>query len=75
MKAYDVKELMNKFKDQGLELTEEAAKLVIGSTFDWLGESAIVSENKVDDFLVPVYPIAKRHALDMADKINKADNV
>ena len=48
-KPYDIKELLPKLKEAGLEGTEEAVKLAVPQIFDWLIESAALSENKYDD--------------------------
>ena len=74
-KAYDVKGLVEELKINGLELAEEAAKVVITSVFNWLEKSAVLSENKYDDLAIILYPKLKEYALEQADKINKADNV
>jgi len=71
-KAYDLKGLVLKLKDHGLELSEEAAKILVAATFDWLDESASLSKNQADDFLKPFYPLVKKYALDMAEQINPA---
>lgn len=74
MKAYDLKELLKKLKDQGLELTEEAVKLFVKSLVAWLKESAAISENKIDDIAALGLPELEKLALGLADEINKADN-
>lgn len=70
-KAYDLKGLTNELKANGLELAEEAAKIVIESVFTWLEKSAALSENKYDDMATVLYPKLKQYALEQADKINK----
>lgn len=74
MKPYDLNELLKKLKDQGLELTEEAAKIVIVQLCAWLEESADASPNKIDDVAKLGIPELKKLALGLADKINPADN-
>lgn len=73
-KAYDVKILLEKLKEQGLEIAEESAKILINGTFDWLEESAVLSENPYDDMAKVVYPKVRDFAIESADKINPADN-
>jgi len=75
MKAYDLKELLKKLKEQGVELTEEAVKLFIRSLVEWLKESAAISENKIDDVAALGLPELEKLALGLAEQINKADNV
>lgn len=70
-KAYDIKGLLEELKSQGLEVAEEAAKVVVVSVFNWLEKSAVMSENKYDDIAVLLYPQLKAYALEQADKINK----
>lgn len=68
--AYQLADLVAKVKEHGLELTEDAAKLVVGSVFDWVSESAVVSQNKVDDFAVIVLPAIKPFVFSQLDKID-----
>lgn len=72
-KAYDVKELVKEVKSQGLEITEEGAKVLIKSTFKWLKESAAISKTPYDDMASVVYPVVEKQILDLAEKINPAD--
>lgn len=55
-KAYDVKALLEKFKKRGLDLTEDAAKMIIEDTCSWIQESAAISENKIDDVAALALP-------------------
>lgn len=70
VKSYDVKELLGKLKSQGLDVAEEAAKVLVSETLDWMAESAAASENKFDDLLVAIVPVVKPHIMDMVDKID-----
>lgn len=72
-KAYDFKGLIDELKDQGLEVAEESAKVLIVSVFNWLEKSADLSKNKYDDLAKVIYPKIKEYALEAADNINKAD--
>jgi len=74
MKAYDFNVLLEKLKGQGVELGEEAAKVVIKALVEWLKESAALSENKIDDLAALGLPELEKLALSLADDINKADN-
>ena len=74
-KAYELKVLIEKLKVHGVEVAEEGAKAILLASFEYLEESAALSSNKVDDMLVPFYPIVKKYALEMAENINKEDNV
>lgn len=69
-KAYDPKVLISKLKGRGLDIAEEAAKIVVEESFSWLEESAQISANPIDDVAAIVYPHAKKFALEQIDKID-----
>ena len=73
-KAYDLKELANKLEAAGLpivkEAAEETAKQVYLATKEWAKESAVISENKVDDFIAPFYDKLDPLVLPQIDKID-----
>ncbi len=69
-KAYDVKVLIGKLKARGLDVAEEAGKILVEETFAWLGESADVSENPYDNMAKVIYPKAKEFALAQIDKLD-----
>lgn len=69
-KAFDVKDLVLKLKEQGLPLAEEAARLVVSSVLDWVQESVVLTENKYDDFAVPVIMAVKPFVMAQIDKID-----
>lgn len=71
-KAYDLKGLGDELKGQGLEVAEEAVKVIVNSVFNWLDKSADLSENKYDDLLKVLYPQIRAYVLVKADEINKA---
>jgi len=66
----DVKLLLDDLKGKGLDLGEDAAKLVVESVFDWVSAEALKSENKVDDLLLAVMPVVKPMIMDLLDKID-----
>lgn len=68
--AYEVKALVAKLKAKGLDVAEEAAKVIVEETFAWVGEEAVKSENKIDDLLVAIIPVIKPHVLSAVDKID-----
>jgi len=72
-KAYDVKSLVEKLKDQGIEVAEEAAKGAIESVIAWFEESAKLSKTPYDDMALIILPQIKDLALEQADKINPND--
>lgn len=72
-KAYDLKDLLERCKGDGLELAEEELKNVIGHVANWLEESAVLSPNKIDDLVALGVPQLEKLALGLADKVNPAD--
>lgn len=68
--AYEVKALAEKLKAKGLDVAEEAAKVVVEETLTWIAEEAVKSENKMDDLLVAIVPVVKPHVLKAVDKID-----
>lgn len=73
-KAYDIKSLVEKLKDKGLDVAEDGAAVAVSSVIEWLSESAMLSESPYDNILLAVYPIVKGKALDMVDKIDGVDD-
>lgn len=72
--AYEFSKLAEGFKAEGLEVAEEAAKKAVNVVFNWLEQSAKESANPYDDLLLVALPLAKKNVLDLAEKINPADN-
>ena len=70
MKAYDVKLLLEKLKENGIDLAEDLAANLVKTMFEWLKESAELSENKFDDFAVVIYPLIEKEVLKLVDKID-----
>ena len=66
----DLKVLADKLKEQGLDLAEDGAKLVVDSVFAWLSEEVIKSENKYDDLLLAILPVLKPLVDKAVDKID-----
>jgi hypothetical protein len=71
--AYEVKALAEKLKSKGLEVAEDAAKVVVEETLQWVAEEAVKSENKIDDLLVAIIPVVKPHILAAVDKIDQKE--
>lgn len=69
-KAYDVSALAANLKGRGLDIAEEAAKIVVEETVKWIDESAKLSENKLDDLALVVLPSIKDLVLSAVDKID-----
>lgn len=69
-KAFDLKVLTGKLAARGLDLAEDAAKIVIEEVLDWAADSVALTENKFDDLATPFIPQLKAAALGAADKID-----
>lgn len=69
-KAYDLKNLVGRFKNIGLEVTEEGAKQAANELLDFLKESAEISKMPFDDILIPVYAMAKPRLMEKLEGIN-----
>lgn len=73
--AYKGQELVNKLKEKGLDVAEDAAVVVVDVVFEWLVESALKSENKVDDMVAGILPVLKPIIInDFVDQIDGKDN-
>lgn len=73
-KAYDLKELAKKIVASGLpglkDVAEEEALKIYQATKEWAKESAVLSANKVDDFIAPFYDQLDALVLPAIDKID-----
>lgn len=77
-KAYDLKELgkiiVAEAKKNGLTLAEEAAEKIAVSAYNgmksWAKESAVLSKNKIDDFVAPFYDQADKFVIPQIEKLD-----
>ena len=73
-KAYDLKALGLKLKEQGLPVLEnaleESALKAYVAVKEWAKESAVISTNKIDDVVSPFYDNLDPLVLPMIDKID-----
>lgn len=69
-KAYDVQVLMMNLKGRGLDVAEEAAKVIVEELMDWLAASAKLSATPFDDVAATLLPMIKEAALKEVDKID-----
>lgn len=69
-KAYDVADLALKLKGRGLDVAEEAAKVLVEEVLAWAEESAKISETPYDNMALVVLPELKKLALGLVDKID-----
>lgn len=64
------KELIEGFKDRGIDIAEEALKIVIEEVLEYASKKVLETENKFDDMLLAVMPIVKKELLKLVDKID-----
>lgn len=68
--SYDAQKLLDKLKVRGLDLAEDAAIIVVNEVLDWAAESAVTSENKIDDVIGSLIPVLKPVIMEQIDKID-----
>lgn len=69
--AWDFAALAEKIKTEGgLDVAEDGAKLIFNKVCDWISESVVLSENKVDDVIAPLMLAIKPIALSYLDKLD-----
>jgi len=69
-KAWDTKELIKKLKSQGLDIAEDAGKVLVEAVFDWAEESVKLTPNKIDDIALSVMPIIKKYLIKKIDELD-----
>ena len=73
-KAYDLKALGEMLKVEGVPVAAEAAEAIAGKVYvafkKWVQESAILSENKIDDVVAPFIGQLDPLVLPQIDKID-----
>lgn len=69
-KAFDVNDLVEKLKGKGMDVAEEAAKVLVEETLSWIEESVQISESKYDDFALPVIGAVKPFVMKQIDLID-----
>jgi hypothetical protein len=65
------KSLSELLKEKGLDIAEDAAKLVVEAVLELAEKAAKDSSNKFDDVLLAVLPLLKPVIMDYIDKIDK----
>jgi hypothetical protein len=69
-KPYDLSELAQSLKEEGLNLAEDAVKAIVKKTVLWVSESAKLSPTPYDDIALVLAPQLEKFALDLADGID-----
>lgn len=59
VKAFDPADLAEKLKGKGLIITEEGVKILEEAVIEWIKESVVVSETKLDDIAIPILDALK----------------
>lgn len=70
MQAYDLKALVEKLKEQGLDVAEAAAGGAVKAVVAWLSDSVKASATPFDDVALVVLPKLEQMALEAIDKID-----
>ena len=68
--GYDLGRLKEKLKSKSLPVLEDTVEQVVEAVFEWVAEEAVLSENKLDDLLLPLLPLIKGMAVKAVDKID-----
>ena len=71
-KPYDIKDLGKRLKDAGLVQAEDLAGDIYFHLKAWLGDSAALSENKMDDLAMPFLNQLDPIVMEQIDKIDGA---
>jgi len=64
------KMIMEKLKEQGLEIAEDTAISCAKVVLDLIPMIVLKTENKFDDMLVPILEVVKPKIFDLLDKID-----
>jgi hypothetical protein len=74
MKAYDIQNLLKRLESKGLHLAEEALMTIYTEGKAWAKESALLSETKYDDLVVPFVDQLDALIVPQIDKIDGVKN-
>ena len=69
-KAYDLKVLQERLKEEGLTIAEDGAEKVYKVVSQWVKESAPLSKTPVDDMALVIFPNLDKIVLPQIDKID-----
>lgn len=68
--AYDLNHLIALLKDEGLDVTEDLAKVLVQAVFDWIKFSAKKSDTRIDDLIASLIPNIEPWIMERIDKID-----
>ncbi len=74
-KAYSLKGLGKKMQSKGLPVLETAAEQAYIAFKEWIVESAVMSENKLDDMGIPLIKFLDQVVVPVINKIDGDDAV
>lgn len=69
-KAWDTKALIEKLKASGLDVAEDAGKVLVEALFDWADESIVLTPSKLDDLGRPLLGTVKNYLLKKIDELD-----
>ena len=69
-KAWETKALLEKLKGQGLDVAEDAGKVLVEVLFEWAEESIDLTPSKLDDLGKPVLGMVKNYLLKKIDELD-----
>ena len=72
----DAKKLVEKLKEEGLDIAEDVAVKIVKISFDWV-EEEIANDGKLDwkDMLLPLFGTIKKFLFGLIDKIDGEDDL
>jgi len=72
----DAKKLVEKLKEEGLDIAEDVAVKIVKISFDWV-EEEIANDGKLDwkDMLLPLFGTIKGFLFKLIDKIDGEDDL
>lgn len=74
-KAFDYKDLLAKLDKAGVPVVEDMAEILVMCTLDWVQESVVMTENKIDDMAIAFIPMVKGMIKPVIDQIDGVKEV
>lgn len=71
MSEQDIKKiLVEEFKAEGLEIAEDVAVRLVKVAFKAIPKIVVATENKVDDYILPLLALVEKPVMNALDKID-----
>jgi len=64
------KMIVEELKNNGLEIGEDAAVMVVKALFNIVPKIVLATDNKIDDLLIAILPLIERPIMAALDKID-----